>query len=76
MAAISERISSVSGEDLFRQELNDKSPYLIPRTIAIAILPFLVLEAEQASSIQKYLAANAGARPIFVNAKNICYMTS
>ena len=46
-------------------------PCLMPRTIVIAILPLLALGAEQASSIQKYLAANAGARPIFVNAKNI-----
>jgi hypothetical protein len=42
-------------------------PCLVPRTIVIAIL----LGAEKASSIQKYLAANAGARPIVVNAKNI-----
>ena len=46
-------------------------PCLVPRTIVIAILPLLALGAEQASSIQKYLAANAGARPIFVNARNI-----
>jgi hypothetical protein len=38
---------------------------LVPRTIAI------LLGAEKDSSIQKYLAANAGARLIFVNAKNI-----
>ena len=46
-------------------------PCLMPRTIVNAILPLLALGAEQASSIQKYLAANAGARPIFVNRKNI-----
>ena len=46
-------------------------PCLKPRTIVIAILPLLAMGAEQANSIQKYLAANAGARPIFVNVKNI-----
>jgi hypothetical protein len=46
-------------------------PCLVPRTVIIAILPLLTLGAEQASSIQKYLAPNAAARPMFVNSKNI-----
>ncbi len=69
MAVISERRLGVGGENLLSGVAN--SPCLVPRTIVIAILPLLALGAEQASSIQKYLAANAGARPIFVNPKNI-----
>lgn len=46
-------------------------PCLVPGTIIIAILPLLALGAEQASSIEKYLAANAAARPMFVNSNNI-----
>jgi superfamily II DNA helicase RecQ len=46
-------------------------PCLVPGTVVIAILPLLALGVEQANSIQKYLAVNAGARPMFVNSKNI-----
>ncbi len=54
-------------------------PCLVPGTIVIAILPLLALGAEQASSIQKYLAANAGARPMLSTQRTsarACYATS
>jgi hypothetical protein len=68
MAALPKTRPGASGENLLRQALVWQIlACLVPRTVIIAILPLLALVAEQASSIQKYLAPNAAARPMFVD---------